>query len=140
MRSFERLARVRAIWERQARTRLGSANREVGVRETARSNAAAALDRLRDTPIEAPDAAHLELARLQGMATHDLLADATASLRRAEEAARAAQGNWRRTAQDLEIAERLEEERRRVRAYLARRAAEKSLDEIAALRRKEGPR
>jgi hypothetical protein len=140
MRSFERLARIRAIWERQARTRLGSANREVGVRETARADAAGALDRLRGTPIEAPDPARLELARLQGIASQDLLADATASLRRAEEAARAAQGNWRRTAQDLEIAERLEAERQRVRAYLARRAAEKGLDEIAALRRTEGSR
>lgn len=135
MRSFDRLARVRAIWERHARTRLGTATRTVTAREEARAGAAGVLDRLRETPLEASDPAALELARLQGIAAHDLLADATASLRRAEEAARAAQGHWRRSAQDLEIAEHLEEQRRRVTAYLARRAAEKSLDEIAALRR-----
>jgi hypothetical protein len=127
---------VRAIWEKQARSRLGEANQQL---TQAEEEAAAALETHRRTVADQPENANpdqLQQRRLTGMAT---FGDATAAeliRHQADRRMMAAQGAWRRSAQELDIAEKLEERRRQAMAYVARRSAEATLDELMAMRRK----
>lgn len=134
MRSFERLARIRAIWERRERVRLGDARRavaEAGARLEAAEEAHGESIHPDPTPMSS---ARLHLLRAQALATHESLLEASTARLHAEQRASAAQGVWRRSAQELEMAEELEARRRLSLAYEARRASERSLDELMALR------
>lgn len=136
MKDTNKITRVRSIWERQARAALGNANREVAEAERA---ALEALDNHRKTVAEAggensPE--DLMMRRIAGMATHEKYTAAELVRGHADQRARAVQGAWRRSAQELEVAERLDERRRQALAYLARRSAESTLDELMTLRRK----
>jgi hypothetical protein len=132
-----RITRVRGIWERQARAALGEANRELAQAEEA---VVEALDDHRRTVASAADAEpgveDLMMRRIAGMATHERYTAAELVRGHAEQRARAAHGSWRRTAQDLEASEKLDDRRKQAMAYLARRSAEATLDELMALRRK----
>jgi flagellar biosynthesis chaperone FliJ len=135
VRDFERLARVRSIWERQARVKLGEANQDVTQATEASTDALSDHRRHLEATGTAPaSAAELLARRLGGMATHDRYAAAEVIRGQADRRMRAAQGSWRRSAQELDIARSLEERRKQALAYAARRAAEATLDELMALR------
>lgn len=136
MKDMSRIARVRKIWEKQARAQLGEANAELSAAET---KAADALEEHRQTASAEPEGAGLDdltIRRIAGMATHEKYTAAEIVRQQADHRARAAHGTWRRSAQDLDVAEKLDERRRQALAYLARRSAEATLDELMALRRK----
>lgn len=138
MKDMSKITRVRKIWERQARASLGQANTDLSQAE---ADAEAAHDEHRRTvaPVNAPSAGldDLTIRRIAGMATHEKYTVAELVRQQADHRSRAAHGNWRRSAQDLEIAEKLEERRKQALAYLARRSAEATLDELMAIRRRQ---
>jgi hypothetical protein len=134
MRDFEKLTRVRGIWERQARAKLGEANRDLAEADQAVTEAEERLREHNARPIPPGTAADLALMRMAGIATHDSYTTAELVRGHAERRSRAAQGAWRKSAQDLDVAEKLEERRKQAMAYMARRAAEATLDELMALR------
>lgn len=136
MRSFERIVRIREIWEKQSRIQLGAANREL-------IEAAAEAERASDahrrsvaaTPESGPST-QLELWRLAAMATHERYNGAAQIRGQAEDHAKAAQGAWRRSSQQVDMARSIEDRRKQALAYAARRSSEATLDELMALRRK----
>lgn len=138
MKDMSKITRVREIWEKQARAQLGQANgdlahaeAEVEAAKEAHHNTIAPAD----TPTHGLD--DLTIRRIAGMATHEKYTVAEVVRQQADHRARAAHGNWRRSAQDREVAEKLDERRRQALAYLARRSAEATLDELMAIRRKK---
>jgi hypothetical protein len=136
VKDMTKITRVRGIWEKQARAALGEANRELAEAEEA---VVTALDDHRrtvaDTANTAPGLDNLMMRRMAGIATHERYTSAELVRGHAEARSRAAHGSWRRSAQDLEVATKLDERRKQALAYLARRSAEASLDELMALRR-----
>jgi hypothetical protein len=135
---MSRIVRVRKIWEKQARAQLGQANGELAEAET-ETEAAKEEHRKAIAPAEEREATldDLTIRRIAGMATHEKYTVAEVVRQQADHRARAAHGSWRRSAQDLEIAEKLEERRKQALAYLARRSAEAALDELMAMRRRQ---
>ena len=137
-RGFERLVRVRAIWERQAKTNAGAAAREAE-QKAQREREAAEMhhETLSETKsLVTPE--QLELQRLRSVATHAQLTEAAAARSNAQARSDAATGAWRRTSQEHDMAEELSNRRKQEAAYEARRAAERSLDELVTTRRKWG--
>lgn len=137
-RGFERLVRVRSIWERQAKTNAAAAAR--AAEEKARKEQKAA-ELHHDTLSEGRSlvtAEQLELQRLRSVATHSQLTEAAAARSNAQARAEAATGAWRRSSQEHDMAEELDNRRKQEAAYEARRVAERSLDELVAMRRKWG--
>ncbi len=135
---FERLVRVRAIWERQAKTNAAAAARKAEL-EAERERAAArhhAETLSESRSLVSPE--QLELQRLRSIATHAQLTEAAAARSNAQARADAATGAWRRSSQDHDMAEELDSRRKQEAAYEARRVAERSLDELVATRRKWG--
>jgi hypothetical protein len=133
---FERLVRVRAIWERQAKTNAAAAARNAE-RETERERLAAenhARSLSETRSLVTPE--QLELQRLRSVATHAQLTEAAAARSNAQARADAATGAWRRSSQDHDMAEELDNRRKQEAAYEARRVAERSLDELVATRRR----
>lgn len=131
-RGFDRLVRVRAIWEKQAKSRAAEAAREVENRIAQAASAAEAHSAsLNETVSElTPD--HLALQRNRSMATHASLTEAAAARSNAQARSSAAQGVWRRSSQDHDMAAELEQRRRQESAYEARRVSDRSLDELVA--------
>jgi flagellar biosynthesis chaperone FliJ len=137
-RGFERLVRVRAIWERQAKTNAAAAAREAEERAR-REREAGDLhhDTLSETKsLVTPE--QLELQRLRSVATHAQLTEAAAARSNAQARADAATGVWRRSSQEHDMAEELDNRRKQEAAYEARRVAERGLDELVAMRRRRG--
>jgi flagellar biosynthesis chaperone FliJ len=137
-RGFERLVRVRAIWERQAKTNAGAAAREAE-QKAQREREAAEMhhETLSETKsLVTPE--QLELQRLRSVATHAQLTEAAAARSNAQARSDAATGAWRRTSQEHDMAEELSNRRKQEAAYEARRVAERSLDELVTTRRKWG--
>jgi hypothetical protein len=135
VKDMTKITRVRGIWEKQARAALGEANRQLAEAEEA---VVTALDDHRRTVADtatAPGIDNLMMKRMAGIATHERYTAAELVRGHAEARSRAAHGSWRRSAQELEVASKLEERRKQALAYLARRSAEASLDELMALRR-----
>lgn len=137
-RGFERLVRVRAIWERQAKTNAAAAAREAEERaERERQAAELHHDTLSETKsLVTPE--QLELQRLRSVATHAQLTEAAAARSNAQARSEAATGAWRRSSQEHDMAEELDNRRKQEAAYEARRVAERSLDELVAMRRRRG--
>lgn len=134
---MSRITRVRGIWEKQARAALGEANRELADAEQAVEEARVEHQKtVADISSAKPGIEDFGLRRTAGMATHERYTAAELVRGHAEVRSRAAHGAWRRSAQDLDVAEKLEERRKQALAYLARRSAEATLDELMALRRK----
>jgi hypothetical protein len=135
-RGFERLVRVRSIWERQAKTNAAAAAREAELRaEQEREAAEYHSNTLSETrSLVSPE--QLELQRLRSVATHAQLTEAAAARSNAQARSEAATGAWRRSSQDHDMAEELDHRRKQEAAYEARRVAERSLDELVATRRK----
>lgn len=135
-RGFERLVRVRSIWERQAKTNAAEAAR-IAERRTEEEHDAAR--RHHDTVAETKSLVtpeQLELQRLRSMATHAQLTEAAAARSNAQARSDAATGTWRRSSQEHDMAEELDQRRKQEAAYEARRVAERSLDELVATRRR----
>jgi hypothetical protein len=137
MRDFSRLARVRAIWEKQARAELGQANGALQEADRAVEDATPAHQTAIAPANTSGGLDDVTMRRIAGMATHNSYTAAEVVRKQTETRVRAAHGSWRRSAQDLEVAEKLEERRRQALAYLARRSAEATLDELMALRRRK---
>lgn len=135
-RGFERLVRVRAIWERQAKTNAATAAREAERRiEAERDAAETHANTLSETrSLVTPE--QLELQRLRSVATHAQLTEAAAARSNAQARADAATGAWRRSSQDHDMAEELDNRRKQEAAYEARRVADRGLDELVATRRR----
>ena len=135
-RGFERLVRVRSIWERQAKTNAADAARAAERR--AEEERAAALrhgESISETrSLVTPE--QLELQRLRSIATHAQLTEAAAARSNAQARSEAATGTWRRSSQEHDMAEELDQRRKQEAAYEARRVAERSLDELVATRRR----
>ena len=137
-RGFERIVRVRAIWERQAKTNAAAAAREAEKRAHEEQEAA---ELHRDSVSESKSLVtpeQLELQRLRSVATHAQLTEAAAARSNAQSRSDAATGAWRRSSQEHDMAEELDNRRKQEAAYEARRVADRSLDELVALRRKWG--
>ncbi len=135
-RGLKRLVRVRAIWERQAKTNAAAAAREAELRtEEEREAAELHHDALSETR-SLVTAEQLELQRLRSMATHAQLTEAAAARSNAQARSDAATGTWRRSSQEHDMAEELDQRRKQEAAYEARRVAERSLDELVATRRR----
>ena len=66
------------------------------------------------------------------------LTEAAAARSNAQARADAATGVWRRSSQEHDMAEELDNRRKQEAAYEARRVAERGLDELVAMRRKRG--
>ena len=135
-RGFERLVRVRSIWERQAKTNAAEAAR-IAERRAEEEQAAARLhhDTVSETKsLVSPE--QLELQRLRSMATHAQLTEAAAARSNAQARSEAATGTWRRSSQEHDMAEELDQRRKQEAAYEARRVAERSLDELVATRQR----
>ena len=135
---FERLVRVRAIWERHAKTNAAAAAREAEERAR-REQEASDLhhDTLSETKsLVTPE--QLELPRLRSVATHAQLTEAAAARSTAQARSDAAKGAWLRSSQVHDLADELDNRRKLEAAYEARCVAERSLDELVALRRKWG--
>lgn len=136
MKDMSRILRVRKIWEKQARSQLGEATTEL---TEAQNQAVKALEEHRTTTSAPPAGSRLDdltVRRIAGMATHEKYTAAELVRQQADHRARAAHGAWRRSAQDLEVADKLEERRKQALAYLARRSAEATLDELMAIRKR----
>lgn len=126
------LLRLRAARERRARRELGDAH---GAEAAARAH----LEALRSRPGQIPPVgeilrpAQLRALRLQGVRSEELLRKAAgqhaAARRRVDDAA----AEWRRRDGEREAAARIEAERRLQAADTARRASERSLDDLMAL-------
>lgn len=134
MRDFSKIARVRSIKERQARSELGqSIKRE----SEARNAEEAAADAHRDAlgQAHAADAKTLVVQSLAQKATAERIAMTTASRAWAEHTTQSARGSWQRAAQDLDVAEELEERRLVDLATKARRSSDMAMDEMMTIRR-----
>jgi hypothetical protein len=134
MRDFSKIARVRAIKERQARSELGqSIKRE----DEARSAEVAAGEAHRDAlgRSGAADAKSLVVQSLTQKATAERIAVTAASRAWAQHSTQAARGAWQRAAQDLDVAEELEERRLIDLATRARRSSDMAMDEMMTMRR-----
>lgn len=137
MKDMSKITRVRSIWEKQSKAALGEANRRLAEAEQAVEEARIEHQQtVTDIAGAKPGLADLGLRRTAGMATHERYTAAELVRGHAEVRSRAAHGAWRRSAQDLDVAEKLEDRRKQALAYLARRSAEATLDELMALRRK----
>jgi len=138
VKDMSRIVRVRKIWEKQARAQLGQANGELSKAQAAVEEASEA-HRDAIAPVETPSTGldDLTIRRIAGMATHERYTVAEVVRRQADHRVRASNGNWRRSAQEMQVAEKLEDRRRQALAYLARRSAEATLDELMVMRRKQ---
>lgn len=136
MSRFQRIVRVREIWEKQARSQLGEANRRLSDARTAAETAADDHRRSLDSTPERAGGDGLELWRLAAMATRERHHDAATVRDQTSDRHRAAQGAWRHAAQQMDMARSLEDRRQQALAYAARRAADASLDELMAIRRR----
>lgn len=138
---FDVLVRLRKIDERQRRAALAAARQ---AHEDARERLEEYKERHRQSleldemlsPVE------LRSLQLRGLQTHEDLVAAADTYARARITLDDRIDGWRRSAEDLDAAERLDQRRKDESARLARVAADRTLDELLAMmhgRRSEAP-
>lgn len=128
---FDVVSRLRAIDERQARAALAHAqSAHRAARERLEEHARAKLTPL--IPSEVLSPIELRSLHLRGIQGHEALMEAAEAAHRAELRAEAKAAEWRRASDDLEAAERLRTKRQEEIARNARKAAERSLDDLVA--------
>ena len=129
---FDVLVRLRKIDERQRRAALAAARQ---AHEEARERLEEYKERHRQSleldemlsPVE------LRSLQLRGLQTHEDLVAAADTYARAQITLDDRIDGWRRSAEDLDAAERLDQRRKDESARLARVAADRSLDELLAV-------
>lgn len=131
MRDFRRLARVRSIWEMQARIETASA-----VRRAAEANrlASQAAERHRSALHDATGSGLVTLMTGR-LATYESFSQAQQSVSHEKLRLEATRGVWRRTKQDLEVVEKLEARRIDNVESDERKRFDRQLDELAMLMR-----
>ena len=137
---FDALLRLRSVEERRNRAKLAEARR---VHEEARARLEEMKERYREqlTPEEILSPVELRSLQLRGMSSHEILVEAAEEHERTRRHMERAASDWRRAAEDLDAAERLEQKRKDEMARRARMAAERSLDDLQVIlrgRRRDG--
>lgn len=129
---FDVLVRLRSIDEKQARAALANTRQ---AHERARKK----LEDLKAKHREDVDVGeilgpvNLRSLQLRGMGSFEMVAAAAQSFQLSERALHAKSDAWRRTAADLDAAERLDEKRKQELAREAAKSAEKSLDDLMGM-------
>ena len=131
---FDALLRLRSVEERRNRAKLVAARR---IHDEARARLEEMKERYREqmmpedilTPVE------LRSLQLRGMSTHEILVEAAEEHERTRRHMERIAGDWRRAAEDLDAAERLDQKRKDEMARRARMAAERSLDDLQVILR-----
>ena len=129
---FDVLVRLRSIDEKQARAALANTRQ---AHERARKK----LEDLRAKHSEDVDVGeilgpvNLRSLQLRGMGSFEMVAAAAQSFQLSERALHAKSDAWRRTAADLDAAERLDEKRKQELAREAAKSAERSLDDLMGM-------
>ncbi len=129
---FNVLVRLRGIEEKQARASLANTRQ---AHERARKK----LDELKErhdqevNPGEIIGAVNLRSLQLRGMGSQEMLDAAVVSFRQSERKLHAKSDAWRRSAADLDAAERLDEKKKQELAREAAKSAEKSLDDLMGM-------
>ena len=129
---FDVLVRLRRIDEKQRRAALAAARQ---AHEQARDRLEEYKERHRKalqidemlTPVE------LRSLQLRGLQTHEDLIAAAEDYARARQALEDRIDGWRKSAEDLDAAERLDQRRKDEAARLARTASERSLDDLLGM-------
>ena len=123
------LLRIRGIRERQARADLGHANAQ---HEQARQTLRAMKTQLRNQtpPHELLTPQQLEVLRLQGIKSVEMLREAADAYEAAEQHRRQQAEQWRRASADRDAAEKLDQRRREEAAKIAVAASERALDDL----------
>lgn len=125
--------RLREVRERRARGALGAAERELAERARERERRAAELPP--PPPQELLTPVQLRVLALQGVRAHELLEQAGEALQAAAEQREEVHRRWSETSRERKSAERLQERREAEAAVAARKAAERTLDDLAVMRR-----
>lgn len=128
--------RIREVAERRALGEAATAQRVAGAaraRLEARTRELAELT----PPVRALTSVELRSLQLRGLAQHDLVTDAAADVALAEERHEELLRAWALTAVQRRSVERLDERRRTEAALAARGAADRALDEVVLLRRRQ---
>lgn len=132
-RGLTTLLRVRELLERRAEAELGQqqiATTRAGVE---RDEAAAAYT-ARPRPAGQLTPIMLRALQLSGVRSHELADAATAAYDEASRAREAARSSWAEASTRRRVAERLHERRQAEAELLAQAAAQRTLDELVALR------
>ena len=129
---FNVLLRLRAIDEKMARASLANTRQ---AHERARQKLEELKEQHRESlqVEEVLGAAQLRSLQLRGMGSHEILTAAAQVVQQSERAMHAKADAWRRSAADLDAAERLDEKKRTEIAQEAAKAAEKSLDDLVGM-------
>lgn len=129
--------RLRELAERTARGATAQGQRRVDV---ARERVAERVDAVRAlVPPDRPlGAAELRVLQLQGLAQHDLVVAALADVDVAEHDLVELRRAWSLASVQRKSVERLVEQRRVEAAVEARKAADRALDEVVLLQRRDG--
>jgi flagellar export protein FliJ len=129
---FNVLVRMRAIEEKQARASLATTRQ-------AHERARRKLEELKEQQLEQQSvesilgAAQLRSLQLRGLGSYELLVAAAQVVQQSERAMRARSEAWRRSAADLDAAERLDEKKNTEIALEAAKAAEKAMDDLVGM-------
>lgn len=129
---FNVLFRLRAIDEKMARASLANTRQ---AHERARQK----LEKLREQHRESLQvediigAAQLRSLQLRGMGSHEMLTAAVQVVQQSERAMHTKAEAWRRSAADLDAAERLDEKKKQEIAQEAAKAAEKNMDDLVGM-------
>jgi flagellar export protein FliJ len=129
---FNVLVRMRAIEEKQARASLATTRQ---AHERARRKLEQLKERqLDEQPVESIlGASQLRSLQLRGLGSHELLVAAAQVVQQSERAMHARSEAWRRSAADLDAAERLDEKKNLEMAQEAAKAAEKAMDDLVGM-------
>jgi flagellar biosynthesis chaperone FliJ len=129
---FNVLARLRSIDEKMARASLANT-------QQAHERARRKLEELKDKHLAALEIeeilgpAQLRSLQLRGISSYEMLTAAAHAVAQSERAVRAKAEAWRRTAADLDAAERLEEKKNQEIAQEAAKSAEKAMDDLMGM-------
>ena len=129
---FNVLVRLRSIDEKQARAALANTRQ-------AHEQARMKLEELKAKNREDLDVGeilgpvNLRSLQLRGMGSYEMLSEAAQAFRHSERALHKKSEAWRRSAADLDAAERLDEKRKKEVAREAAKSAEKSLDDLMGM-------
>ena len=129
---FNVLVRLRSIDEKQARAALANTRQ---AHENARKKLEEMKAKHREEidPGEILGPVNLRSLQLRGMGSYELVSEAARTFQQSERAMHAKSEAWRRTAADLDAAERLDEKRKQELARDAAKSAEKSLDDLMSM-------
>lgn len=129
---FSVLLRLRSIDEKMARASLANTRQ-------AHDRARKKLEELREQHRESLQveeilgAAQLRSLQLRGLGSHEMLTAAAQVVQQSERALHSKAEAWRRSAADLDAAERLDEKKKQEIAQEAAKAAEKNMDDLVSM-------